>query len=201
MPKPEILSIRKPTAASPAPVAPAKPKKREDKPQFVYQSLGCFRGHLLIDNDKLRFKCLDGALIPICGIDSKLSLWLMAHPAEMFGCQDANWLVYPRCMGDSKKLQLHLKSYCGQDDTHLPVGTAVVKGKVLKCHDGRSLIGIRRNIPGPAYKLLMQRRLLQPGGELDQFVVPVYGELELGSLVELNCKLIEGRLVTDNQNT
>lgn len=162
-------------------------------PQF--QSIAVFSGRLHVEGDHLHFRCCDGALLRICGIDPKFSLWLMSRPGELFSPSDRDWIVYPKC-NRGGYLTVNLKSLCQPDrEPPLPVDTAKIVGKLLAADGERMTIGVRRNLSPAAFKELADKGMIQ-GTEFDQFTVNAWGQpsAEVGSIIQINCRRDGDRL-------
>jgi hypothetical protein len=170
-------------------------KPRSDgKPKATFQSIAVFHGRMHIEGDRLLFRCSDGVLLQVAGIDSRFTLWLLSRPGELFSPADRPWLVYPK--SDRKgRLTVVLKSLCTDDRLPMPIDTVKIVGKILAIDGELMTIGIRRNLSSTTYKELASKRMIQPCG-LDQFVVQVWGQppSESGAIVQLDCRRDGDRL-------
>lgn len=177
---------------------PHEPIGRSGKPRtfITFQSIAMFAGRLHVEGDRLKFRCPDGILLPVVGIDPAFSLWLLSRPGELFSPDDRQWLVYPKSDRQGR-LTVALKSLCSGDRVPpLPIDTARVAGKLLAADGEKMTIGIRRNLSHAAFKELSAKRMIQ-NAQLGQFTVIVWGKppSEVGTVVDLECRRDGDRLV------
>lgn len=170
-------------------------KPQTEPPQN--QSVGLFPGCLTLIDEQLSLRCSDGALLPVCGIDQKLSLWLLSHPCQMFSPEPVLWLVYPKSDFKTDHLTVHLKARQNEGKAFLESDQCRIKGMVLSIDGDKAVIGIRRNLSFHAYQELKAKQML---GDFQQFRITVYSLLthEAGQFVELDCRRVGDRLVVES---
>jgi hypothetical protein len=211
MNKPQIVLVKK-TASQPEKQVQTASQERTKKAKshakqiktgspatLQFQSLAVICGHLSADSGVLTFRCSDGVVLPITGIDSRLALWLLGHPVEAFSTEICSWIVYPKRDPKTEALTINLKNRLKPGATPMmEPDTSVVKGKLIASDGDKLTVLIRRNLSPNAYRELQHRQML---GEFASFTVDVWQasepKPEVGQIVELNCKRVGERLLVD----